>query len=84
MDRALAYGACGNPLFQDVCSTLYLHRSYVPLANYVYGIGGREAMPHELIRVFEELEQVANSGQAEPVVRYLSLRERTGGSGREI
>ena len=75
LDRALAYGACGNPLFQDVCSTLYLGDIHVPLINYVYGIGGREAMPNELIQIFEELEQIAASGRPEPVFRYLSLRE---------
>ncbi|MBI4201272.1 MAG: pyruvate ferredoxin oxidoreductase [Chloroflexi bacterium] len=78
MDRALAFGACGNPLFQDVCSALYQRKTYVPLINYVYGIGGREAMPQELIGVFEQLDGIASSGQPEPVVRYLSLRGPAG------
>ena len=75
LDRAIAYGASGNPLFQDVCSAFYLRNVHTPLINYVYGIGGREAQPDELTRIFTELEQVATSGQPVAAVRYLSLRE---------
>ncbi|MBI4200207.1 MAG: pyruvate ferredoxin oxidoreductase [Chloroflexi bacterium] len=75
LDRSLAYGAAGNPLFQDVCSALYVRGMHVPLVNYVYGIGGREAMPNDLLQVFKELYRAADSGQAGPAVRYLALRE---------
>ncbi|MBI2935381.1 MAG: hypothetical protein HYY31_01005 [Chloroflexi bacterium] len=47
----------------------------MPLVNYVYGIGGREATPKDLLQAFAELERTADSGRPAPAVRYLSLRE---------
>ncbi|MFQ5860049.1 MAG: pyruvate ferredoxin oxidoreductase [Dehalococcoidia bacterium] len=75
LDRALAPGASANPLFSDVCMSLLVHGISVPLVNYVYGIGGRDATPAHLIHVFTELQEVADSGKGGARIRYLALRE---------
>ncbi|MFH1140091.1 MAG: pyruvate ferredoxin oxidoreductase [Chloroflexota bacterium] len=75
MDRTIAFGAGGGPMFQDVLSALYRKGIHIPLINYVYGIGGRDPMPNDLTQVFEALEQLAESGQPIERIRYLSLQE---------
>ncbi|MBI4338488.1 MAG: pyruvate ferredoxin oxidoreductase [Chloroflexi bacterium] len=74
MDRAFSFGAAANPLFAEVMSALYLHGMNVPLINYVYGIGGRDATPGQLASVYRDLALAASAGSADPMVRYLGLR----------
>ena len=62
LDRAQSLGAPSNPLFSDVCVALYSHAVRVPLASYAYGLGGRDTTPRQLVEVFAELEQTAQSG----------------------
>ena len=75
LDRAFSFGAAGSPLFQDICSALHRKGVSIPLVNYVYGIGGRDAAPDELAKVFQEMELVADSGQSIESIRFLSMRE---------
>ncbi|MDP2727045.1 MAG: pyruvate ferredoxin oxidoreductase [Dehalococcoidia bacterium] len=75
MDRAIAFGAHGNPVFLDVCTTLQTYGLNVKALNYVYGLGGREVLPRYINQVFQDLIQVARTGETTPVVRYLGLRE---------
>lgn len=75
MDKAFSFGASGGPLFQDVCAALHRNGICIPLVNYVYGIGGREAMPTDLVQVFSDLERGAERGWSETSIRYLALRE---------
>ncbi|MBI4233769.1 MAG: pyruvate ferredoxin oxidoreductase [Chloroflexi bacterium] len=72
LDRGLAFGAPGNPLFSDVCLALYTHGLTPPVYDFVYGLGGRSTMPPQLRQAFEALLQpTAPTG----TVTYLGLRE---------
>lgn len=75
MDRAIAFGAQGNPVFLDVCAALHTAGLHTPIVNYVYGLGGRDVPPRQINQVFGDLLQLASTGEAAPVVRYLGLRE---------
>ncbi len=75
IDRAIAFGSQGNPVFLDVASALYTHRLDVKVLNYVCGLGGREVLPRHFDQAFQDLLEVARSGETSPVVRYLGLRE---------
>ncbi len=71
MDRSLSAGAGANPLFEDVCVSMYSHAVNVPLVNYVYGLGGRDTFPGQLAGVFQELLKIGRTGRRIPMVRYL-------------
>ncbi|MBI4308072.1 MAG: pyruvate ferredoxin oxidoreductase [Chloroflexi bacterium] len=75
LDRSMAYGAPACALFQDVCVSLALHGGGPRLVNYVYGLGGRDTLPDQFRRVFDDLKQIAAGASAQPVVRYLGLRD---------
>lgn len=77
MDRSISFGAMDNagPLYLELQAALAAHGVRVPMADYVYGLGGRDTLPHEIERVFRDALDVAETGQIERRVTYLSVRE---------
>ncbi|MDO8689025.1 MAG: pyruvate ferredoxin oxidoreductase [Dehalococcoidia bacterium] len=75
MDRSIAFGSPGNPIFLDVCAALHTNGLNTKVLNFVYGLGGREVTPRYLEQAFRDLLEVARTGETSPVVRYLGLRE---------
>ncbi|MDP2937143.1 MAG: pyruvate ferredoxin oxidoreductase [Dehalococcoidia bacterium] len=75
MDRAISFGAQGNPVFLDVSTVLNTYRLDTRAVDFVYGLGGRDVMPRHIHQAFQEILQVAETGETTPVVRYLGLRE---------
>jgi len=77
MDRSISFGAMDNagPLFLELAAALALHGVQVPMADYVYGLGGRDILPHEIEQVYRDALRVAETGRVERRVTYLSVRE---------
>jgi pyruvate ferredoxin oxidoreductase alpha subunit len=77
MDRSVSFGAMDNagPLFLEFVAALMLQGVQVPMADYVYGLGGRDILPHEIERVYRDALKMAETGQVERLVTYLSVRE---------
>ena len=77
MDRSISFGAMDNagPLFLELAAALTLHGVQMPMADYVYGLGGRDILPGEIERVYRDALRMAETGQAERMVTYLSVRE---------
>ena len=77
MDRSISFGAMDNagPLFLELAAALALHGVQVPMADYVYGLGGRDILPHEIEQVYRDALKVAETGRVERRVTYLSVRE---------
>jgi len=77
MDRSISFGAMDNagPLFLEIAAALTLQGVQMPLANYVYGLGGRDILPREIESVYRDLLTIAETGQATRMVTYLSVRE---------
>ncbi|MFN3346757.1 MAG: pyruvate ferredoxin oxidoreductase [Candidatus Bipolaricaulaceae bacterium] len=71
LDRAFSFGTMGA-LFEDVAAALYPLEKRPILANYIYGLGGRDIAVPDLIRVFEELPKLQRTEWA---LRYIGLRE---------
>jgi pyruvate ferredoxin oxidoreductase alpha subunit len=71
LDRAFSFGTMGA-LFEDVASALYPLKQRPILANYIYGLGGRDTTVPELVRAFEELPKIRKTEWA---LRYIGLRE---------
>ncbi len=74
-DRAASYGADSFPLFSEVTSGLYTAGQLIPAVNILYGLGGREIIPDQIISVFRTLPSVAATGQPVDPVQYVGVRE---------
>ncbi len=77
MDRSISFGAMENtgPLFLEIVAALTVHGVQMPVADYVYGLGGRDILPGEIERVFRDALKTAETGQVEQMVTFLSVRE---------
>jgi pyruvate ferredoxin oxidoreductase alpha subunit len=77
MDRSVSFGAMQNagPLFLELVAALAVHGVQKPIADYVFGLGGRDIGPGEIERVYHDALQFAKSGKVERVVTYLGVRE---------
>ncbi len=77
MDRAISFGAMDNagPLFLELAAALASHDVQVPLSDYVYGLGGRDLRPAEIEQVYRDALRMAETGQVERKVTYLSVRD---------
>jgi pyruvate ferredoxin oxidoreductase alpha subunit len=77
MDRSVSIGAMQNtgPLFLELVAALTLHGVRLPVADYVYGLGGRDIVPREIEGIYRELFRMAETGQVRQAVSYLGVRE---------
>ena len=77
MDRSVSFGAMDNagPLFLEVAADLALHGVRIPMAGYVYGLGGRDISTAEIDSVYRDLLRAAETGEVKRRVTYLGVRE---------
>lgn len=75
MDRSYTYGGIGGPLFEDIATALYDLPCRPYMADYIYGLGGRDIKPSDIRAVFEEgLEAVRGCGFRQQV-KWITVRE---------
>lgn len=55
LDRSEGFSGIGGPVFQEVRSALY-RKADMPVAGYVYGLGGRDITPEMIAGVFGDLK----------------------------
>ena len=75
LDKADSLNAAGGALFEDVTSAMYVNKKQVPMVNYVYGIGGRDTKADDIEGVYNDLAQIAKTGEIDNPYRYLGLRK---------
>ncbi len=77
LDRSVSFGATDNagPLFLEVVAALAVQGITVPVADYVYGLGGRDISLPEIESVFHDLFEIAESGKVPRPVTFLGVRE---------
>ncbi len=72
LDRSDVLGGFGGPVFTEVRSALYQKPNAPLLADYIYGLGGREIDMEMIGSVFAQLQD----GTAKPdSVQYLGVRD---------
>lgn len=74
LDKADGLNAVGGPLFTDTTSAMYTAKVNVPTVNYIYGIGGRDVKSNDIESVYNDLAEIAKSGDIGNPYRYLGLR----------
>lgn len=75
MDRADSLAGFGGPLFSEVRSAMYEAENRPPMANYIYGLGGRDISMEHIQGIYEELAETAKKGKASSLVNYVGVRE---------
>jgi pyruvate ferredoxin oxidoreductase alpha subunit len=77
MDRSVSFGSMSDagPLFLELAAAFQIHGPRVPLADYVFGLGGRDIAPAQIESVYRDLLEIAETGQAKQLVTYLGVRE---------
>ncbi len=73
MDRALTSGGYGGPLFMEFRSLFYDLDEGPEMINYIYGIGGRDLRPSDVVNIYHELLDVAK-GREVSKVKYIGVR----------
>ena len=74
LDKADSLNAVGGALFEDVTSGMFVNKTYVPTVNYVYGIGGRDTKSDDIETVYNDLLEIAKTGDIGNPYRYLGVR----------
>ncbi|UCC58761.1 MAG: pyruvate ferredoxin oxidoreductase [Candidatus Bathyarchaeum sp.] len=75
MDRACSFGGNGGPLFHEIRHALYDVPNKPPLANYIYGLGGRDTSPYMIDGIYRDLQKIAETRQIKEGVQFIGLRE---------
>ena len=75
LDKADSLNAAGGALFEDVTSAMFINKVTTPTVNYVYGIGGRDTKSTDIEKVYEDLQEIAKTGNIDNPYRYLGVRE---------
>lgn len=75
MDRADSYSAFGGPLFTEVRAAMYDAKKRPPIVDYIYGLGGRDVNLDHIRKVYNDLVEIARTGEVTQVVNYLGVRE---------
>jgi len=74
LDKADSLNAAGGALYTDITSAMYVNKVSVPMVNYIYGIGGRDTKSDDIEKVYEDLTQIAKTGEIDNPYRYVGVR----------
>jgi len=80
LDRSVSFGAMNGvgpgPLFLELCAALFTAgNTTTRVADYIFGLGGRDIIPAHIEQVAQDLAEIAKTGEVKSVVNYLGLRE---------
>ncbi len=80
LDRSVVFGAMNGdgpgPLYLELCAALFAAgNTTTRVADYIFGLGGRDIIPAYIEQVAQDLAEMAETGQVKSAVSYLGLRE---------
>ncbi len=74
MDRADCLNSFCGPLYTEICTSLYESNKKPILANFIYGLGGREVKEEDIEAIFEDLFKIDREGKT-ITTKYIGVRE---------
>ncbi|MCF8126716.1 MAG: hypothetical protein K9J51_10895 [Desulfotignum sp.] len=74
MDRSDTFSSRGGPLYSEITSTLYENKKSIPVADYIFGLGGREIDPRMIETIFNQLLHIMNTQRVDQPVNYIGVR----------
>ncbi|HXL03538.1 MAG TPA: pyruvate ferredoxin oxidoreductase [Bacillota bacterium] len=76
LDRADSLSLMGGPLYIDLRAAMYDSPGpRVKMVNYIYGLGGRDINMEQIAGVYDDLMEIAKTGEITQPVTYLGVRE---------
>lgn len=75
LDRAESMSNQAGPVATEVKAGLFDAGVKVPLASYIYGLGGREIFIEDLKNVYRELKNIAEGKSKPEQAKYIGLKE---------
>jgi len=75
LDRAESFSAEGGPLYTEIKAALYDSDIRPLVANYIYGLGGRDIFPDDIKKVYSDLGAALKNKRIPDPVNYLGSRE---------
>jgi pyruvate ferredoxin oxidoreductase alpha subunit len=80
LDRSIVFGAMNGdgpgPLYLELCAALFAAgNTTTRVADYIFGLGGRDIIPAHIEQVAQDLAEIAKTGEVKSAVNYLGLRE---------
>jgi pyruvate ferredoxin oxidoreductase alpha subunit len=80
LDRSIAFGTMNGlgagPLYLELCAALFAAgNTTTKVADYIFGLGGRDIIPAHIEKVAQDLAEIAETGEVKSPVSYLGLRE---------
>lgn len=75
LDRSESFSTQGGPLYNEIKSALYASGRRPPVADYIYGLGGRELTPSIIENIFNDLAGIKSTGILDEPVKYAGVRE---------
>ncbi len=74
LDRSAPGGAMGM-LFNEISAALYTTGKYIPIVDYIYGLGGRDMTQEHLKGIYKNLKECADAGKVVgKIQRFSGLR----------
>ena len=77
LDRSEMFSATSGPLGAEVRAALYGAKSQAEVVNYFYGLGGRDITVEDFERVYQRLEEIAQTHEIPDMYEYIGLRSRS-------
>jgi len=74
MDRSDSFSTNGGQLYIEARSILYDEPTKPLLANYVYGLGGRDISIEEIKEIYRQLFDIRNQGKVAAPITYYGVR----------
>jgi len=75
LDRSDTFSTRGGPVFNEIRSAFYENENKPLIANYIYGLGGRDINVDDIEKVYRDLEKILKQNKVETLVNYLGVRE---------
>ncbi len=79
MDRMDPMASRFGALYYDIVSGLYETGKMIPVADVIYGLGGRDTFVHELKKAFQLGQEAAKAGKFDRTLYYLNVRAKETG-----
>ncbi len=75
MDRSESFSTQGGPVFSEVRAAFYEAETKPLIADYIYGLGGRDITMENIDALYQELSGIIKKGKVDNLVTYLGVRD---------
>jgi len=75
MDKSMSFGGNGGAVCHETRHALYDAPNHPYVVNYIYGLGGRDTSPSQILNVYEDLQKIVQTKRVAEKICYIGLRD---------